>query len=68
LVAAYTMWGIGLIMQARQAARGTFTTIAYSSQDLWLPMILVLFILVAFSALGARAAVRSWKVISLELI
>jgi len=68
LVAAYTMWGIGLIMQARQAARGTFTTITYSSQGLWLPMILLLFVLVALSALGARAAVRSWKVISLELI
>ena len=68
LVAAYTMWGIGLIMQARQAARGTFTTITYSSQGLWLPMILVLFIRVALSALGARAAVRSWRMISLEII
>jgi hypothetical protein len=68
LVAAYTVWGIGLILQARQAAQGSFTTIAYSNEGLWLPMVLVLFVLVALSALGARAAVRSWRVISLELI
>ncbi len=68
LLAAYTTWGIGLIVQAREAARGTFTTMTYSNQGLWLPVVLVLLVIVALSTLGARAAVRSWKVIALEFV
>jgi len=68
LLAAYATWGIGLIVQAREAAQGSFTTITYSNQGLWLPVVLVLLVIVALSALGARAAVRSWKVIALEFV
>jgi hypothetical protein len=67
LLGAYATWGIGLIVQARQSTRGSFTTIAYSSQGLWLPVVLVMVAAVALSVLGARAAIRSWRVISLEL-
>ncbi len=68
LLAAYATWGIALIAQAREAAQGTFTTITYSNQGLWLPVVLVLLVIVVLSALGARAAVRSWKVIALEFV
>lgn len=63
-VAAYATWGIGLIVQARQAANGSFTTIGYSHSGLWLPVMLVLVIAVGLSVMSARAARSSWKVIS----
>jgi len=63
LVAAYATWGVGLIMQARQAARGSFITVGYSHSGLWLPMMLVLIIAVALSVMSARAARSSWKMI-----
>jgi len=68
LLGAYSTWGIGLIVQARQSTRGSFTTIAYSNHALWLPAFMVLIVAGVLSALGARAAVRSWRVISLELV
>ncbi|MHB8496662.1 MAG: hypothetical protein ACYDES_01455 [Acidimicrobiales bacterium] len=68
LLAAYLTWGIGVIVQARQAAHGTFTTVVTSNEDLWMPMVLVLLFVVALTALAARAAVRSWRVISVEII
>jgi len=68
LLAAYAIWGIGLIMQTHQAAHGNFTTIAYSNQYLWLPMVLLLIVTLSLSAFSARAAARSWRVISLELL
>ncbi|MGC1781768.1 MAG: hypothetical protein WA708_04555 [Acidobacteriaceae bacterium] len=64
LLAAYVSWGIGLILQARQAAHGTFTIITYSHQNFWLPMSVVLVLAVVLSGLCARAANRSWTVIS----
>ncbi len=68
LLAAYLTWGIGLVVQARQAAHGTFTTVVTSNEDLWLPMVLLLLFVAALSALAARAAVRSWRVISVEIV
>lgn len=68
LAGAYATWGIGLILQARQAARGRFTVITYSNHALWLPTIVVVVALVALSVAGTRAATKSWKVIALELI
>jgi hypothetical protein len=67
-VAAYATWGIGLIVQARQAANGNFTTIGYSHSGLWLPVMFVLVIAVALSLMSARAARSSWKVISATLL
>jgi hypothetical protein len=67
-VAAYATWGIGLIVQARQAANGNFTTIAYLHSGLWLPMMLLLLAAVALSVMSARAARSSWKVISTSFI
>ena len=68
LVAAYVTWGVCLIVQARQAANGSFTTIGYSRSGLWLPMMFVLVIAVALSVMSARAARSSWKVISATFI
>jgi len=68
LLAAYVSWGIGLIMQARQAAHGTFITITYSHPDLWLPMSIVLALAVGLSVLCARTANRSWNVISTSIL
>ena len=68
LVLAFaTMW-VGLIVQARQAVHGSFTTISFPRQDLWLPMILVLLIAGLVSCTCAQAARRSWRVISVNLI
>jgi hypothetical protein len=68
LLAAYATWGVGLILQTRQASHGNFTTITYSNQYLWLPMVLLLIVALSLSAFSARAAARSWRVISLELL
>jgi len=68
LLVAYATWGIGLIVQARQAASGSHTTIAYSNQGLWPPMMCVLISGVVLSVAGARAAVRSWRVISIQFV
>ena len=68
LVAAYATWGVGLIVQARQAASGSFTTIGYSRSGLWLPMMFVLVLAVALSVMSARAARSSWKVISASFV
>jgi hypothetical protein len=65
-VLAYVTMGIGLIVQAREAAHGSFTTISFPHQDLWVPMILVLLIAELLSCLAARAASRSWRVISIS--
>jgi hypothetical protein len=66
LLVAYATWGIGLIVQARQAASGSFTTVSYSNQGLWLLMLCVLVSGTVLSVAGARAAVRSWRVISVQ--
>ena len=68
LVAAYATWGVGLIIQARQAASGSFTTIGYSRSGLWLPMMFVLVLAVALSVMSARAARSSWRVISASFV
>jgi hypothetical protein len=68
LLAAYVSWGIGLILQARQAAHGTFITITYSHSDLWVPMLVVLVLAVVLSALCARMANRSWTVIATSIL
>ncbi len=64
LVIAYAVWGAGLVLQARQATHGNFTTIGYSHPGIWPIMMLVLLIGAALSVMGAQAASRSWKVIS----
>jgi len=63
-VVGYATWGIGLMVQARQAANGNFTTIAYSNSGLWLPMMLLLIAALALSVMSALVARSSWKVIS----
>jgi hypothetical protein len=65
LLAAYLCWGIGLAMQTHQAAHGSFTTLAYSRQDLWIPMVVVLSGAVTLSMICASTARRSYRVISL---
>jgi hypothetical protein len=66
--AAYATWGIGLMVQSRQAVSGTFTTIGYSHTGLWLPMMFVLAIAIALSVVSAHAARSSWKVITTTLL
>jgi hypothetical protein len=61
---AYATWGIGLIVQARQAVNGNYTTVVYAHPDLWLPTAFVLVIAIALSGMGARAARRSWTIMS----
>ena len=68
LLAAYATWGVVLIVQARQSAHGNFTTITFSHQYLWLPMVLVLSLAALLSGLCARAAKRSWRVISVSFV
>ena len=68
LVLAFGTMGVGLIMQAGQAAHGSFTTISFTHQDLWLPMILVLLVAGLLSCLCAHAARRSWRVISVSFV
>ena len=68
LLTAYLAWGIGLIVQARQSAHGTFTTIAYSHQDLWLPMVVVIALAVVVSGLSSREAGRSWRILSSDIL
>jgi hypothetical protein len=68
LVAAYATWSVGLIVQARQAAHGNYTTIVYSHAGLWLPTVTVLVVGVILSGMGARAARSSWKVISVTVV
>jgi hypothetical protein len=67
LLAAYVAWGAGLILQSHQAAHGSFTTLAFADQGLWVPMVLVLALAVLVSACFAASARRSWKVIALGL-
>lgn len=65
LFVAYATWSIALIVQARQAAHGTFTTISYGHQSQWLLMMGALFLVAAVSTRGALAARRSWRIIAL---
>jgi hypothetical protein len=67
LLAAYVAWGVGLILQSRQAAHGSFTTLVFADQRLWVPMVLALSLAVVVSACCAASARQSWKVISLGL-
>ena len=61
LVAAYATWGVGMVLQSRQAVEGGFTTVGYAHAGLWLPMMAVLMAAVALSVASARAARSSWK-------
>jgi len=63
MLAAYLAWGVGLIVQAREASHGNFTTIVYSRQDLWFPMILLMTFAVFVSGYFSRAARKSWMVL-----
>lgn len=67
-VIAYTAWGFGLVLQARQATHGNFTTIGYSHPGLWPIMMIVLVVGAFLSVVGAQAASRSWKVISVTFV
>ena len=62
LMIAYLAFGVGLVVQARQAASGDYTTIAYSHPALWLPISGVMVSGVVLSVASARAARNSWKV------
>jgi hypothetical protein len=68
LVAAYGTWGVGMIIQSRQATGGGFTTIGYAHAGLWLPIMLVLIVAVALSVVSARAARSSWKMIAVTFL
>ena len=68
MLAAYLAWGIGLIVQARQASHGNFTTIAYSHQNLWIPMVLLVTVAVIVSGFSSRAARRSWMVVAGDIL
>ncbi|HUY66493.1 MAG TPA: hypothetical protein VMV06_06715 [Acidimicrobiales bacterium] len=61
LLVAYATWGTALLVQARQAANGNFTTIVFPHQSLWPSMLVLLSIAVLFSAFSAREAKRSWQ-------
>jgi hypothetical protein len=63
LLATYVTWGIGLTLQAREAAHGQFSVVTYSRQDLWLPMAVLLGLGVAVSIASARTARRSWNLL-----
>ena len=62
---AYAVWGVGLLLQSGEAVHGRFTTIAYSRQDLWPLMLVVLLLAVLLSTASASVARRSWKAIAL---
>lgn len=64
LVVAYAAWGIGLLIQDREAATGGFTTVTYSHPGLWPPTMLVLVLVFSLSMVSARAARHSWRVLS----
>ena len=64
MTAATVAWGIGLVLQARQAAHGTFTVVAYGHPGYWLPLTCAFVVGAVLSVLGARAANRSWHVVS----
>jgi len=68
MMVAYATWGVGLIVQARQAADGNFTTVGFSHPALWLPTVLLLAVGVSVSGMSAWAARSSWKVISLTYV
>jgi hypothetical protein len=61
---AYAVWGVGLLLQSGEALHGRFTTIAYSRQDLWPLMLVVLLLAVLLSTASASVARRSWRVIA----
>ena len=63
-LAAYLAWGIGLFIQGQQASHGNFTTIAYSHQDLWFPMVLLVTVAVIVSGFSSRAARKAWMVLA----
>jgi hypothetical protein len=63
LFAAAVVWGVGLIIQAREAAHGRFSPIAYSGQRLGLCVVL-LCIGITLSVASARRARKSWKVLA----
>jgi len=67
MLTAYLAWGIGLLVQARQASQGTFTTISYSHQDLWFPIVVLITSAVVLSGFSSRAARRSWIVLSNDI-
>jgi magnesium-transporting ATPase (P-type) len=60
-------WGVGLVLQARQAAHGDFTTITYLHPGIWLPMSMLLTAGGILSALGSRAARSSWRAVSVTV-
>lgn len=62
MAVACVTWGVGLVLQARDAAHGNFTTIAYSHPSLWLPLSAALVTGSVLSILGATAALKSWRV------
>lgn len=64
MTAATVAWGVGLVLQSRQAAHGDFTTVTYSHPGMWLPISCALLVGVVLSGLGARAANHSWKVVA----
>jgi len=64
LLAAYVGWGIGLTLEAHQAAHGGFNSVTYSRQSLWLPTAILLGLAVAVSIASARAARRSWNMLA----
>ena len=64
LLAAYVGWGIGLTLEAHQAAHGAFNAISYSRQGLWLPTAVLLGVAVTVSIVSARAARRSWNILA----
>lgn len=68
LGAAYATWGIGLLLQSRQAATGDYTTVGYAHIGLWIPVMSVLVIAIAVSVASACAARGSWKAISSTLL
>jgi len=68
MLGAYMAWGIGLYVQARQATHGNFTTVAYSHQGLWIPMVLLVTVAVVLSGFSSRAARRSWMVLSTDIL
>jgi hypothetical protein len=68
LVAAYATWGVGMVLQSRQAVQGGFTTVGYAHAGLWLPMMLVLVVAVALSVASARAARGAWKTVSVTFL
>ncbi len=65
LLVAYATWGAALLVQARQAAGGNFTTIVFPHQSLWPSMLVLLSVAVLISGFSAREAKRSLQVLDM---